>query len=138
MSRTVTITAFADDVMCLNAHSGDKLAWIGRDYGITGPIGPPLSVEPLVPRTKLYAHEATLSAEGYKKLLDARSETTAKLLRLTAGEAFGVALAYWRDYYGSALKGLRPKGHERSICIVAAYKVQLAQSAGDAAEAARL
>ena len=72
MSPTLTIIAFADDVCCLNANLADsKLAWIAQQYGLVGQIGLPLTAKPLAPRTNLYAHEATFTAEGYAKLANA-------------------------------------------------------------------
>jgi hypothetical protein len=139
MSRTVNIIAFDDDVRCLNANLTDPLARIARDYGITEPIGPRLSDEPLAPGINLYPHEMTLSADGHAQLTQYwRANPIAKQLRLTEAEAFGLFLAVWRDFYGSAIDGMDVKDHQKAICNIALYKIRLAEIAGDKREVRRL
>ncbi len=97
MTTTLTIIAFDSDVRCLNANLQHRKAWIVQEFGIVGSISTPLTAKPIVPRIRLFAHEVDVTAEGYANVLTRRKNYEYDgMLRLSAGETFGLRLALWR------------------------------------------
>lgn len=138
MTVFLKITAFINDVPCLNAGFGDPRA-PSRQYGLVDKFGAPLSAGAIYRRHCVFPYQAMLSAHGYEQLLaDLAVHEEAQLLLLTPGEFFGLQIGVWRVRHDIAFEMTAPMPYWMQLIGFAQYKAERAKRKGHRDVAAAL